>query len=154
MSEPKKRTPVCVTCPRWINCCALMRRANCAVRWDSKANQHCAHPSLPKFARRSATISRISRPTVTLAEPLLAEAVRRMEASARSVKAKRVSEGNQCDRRIASHKSRPRATVSKRHARPIDEAARYCSVEYDVESGTRGGRGARVESLLERSDRR
>jgi L-seryl-tRNA(Ser) seleniumtransferase len=30
----------------------------------------------------------------------------------------------------------------------IDEAARYCTVEYDVESGARGGRGARVESLL------
>jgi seryl-tRNA(sec) selenium transferase len=30
----------------------------------------------------------------------------------------------------------------------IDEAARYCSLEYDLESGARGGRGTRVESLL------
>jgi L-seryl-tRNA(Ser) seleniumtransferase len=30
----------------------------------------------------------------------------------------------------------------------INDAARYCSVEYDVESGMRGCRGARVESLL------
>jgi L-seryl-tRNA(Ser) seleniumtransferase len=30
----------------------------------------------------------------------------------------------------------------------MDEAARYCSVEYDVESGMRGKRGSRVESLL------
>ena len=81
------------------------------------------------------------------AENLLAEAVRRMEISARS-------EGETGIRDVINatgvllHTNLGRAPLSQAARAAIDEAARYCTVEYDVESGGRGGRGARVESLL------
>lgn len=81
------------------------------------------------------------------AETLLAEAVRRMEISARS-------EGETGIRSVINatgvllHTNLGRAPLSEAARAAIDEAARYCTVEYDVESGARGGRGARVESLL------
>ena len=80
-------------------------------------------------------------------ESLLAEAVRRMEISARS-------EGKTGIGRVINatgvllHTNLGRAPLSDAARAAIDEAARYCTVEYDVESGARGGRGARVESLL------
>ncbi|HZN00463.1 MAG TPA: L-seryl-tRNA(Sec) selenium transferase [Pyrinomonadaceae bacterium] len=81
------------------------------------------------------------------AESLLAEAVRRMEISARS-------EGEAGIRSVINatgvllHTNLGRAPLSEAARAAIDEAARYCTVEYDIESGARGGRGARVESLL------
>ena len=81
------------------------------------------------------------------AESLLAEAIRRMEISARS-------EGETGIRSVINatgvllHTNLGRAPLSNAARAAIDEAARYCTVEYDVESGARGGRGARVESLL------
>ena len=81
------------------------------------------------------------------AESLLAEAVRRMEISARS-------EGETGIRNVINatgvllHTNLGRAPLSEAARAAIDEAARYCTVEYDIESGARGGRGARVESLL------
>ena len=80
-------------------------------------------------------------------ETLLAEAVRRMEASARR-------EGQSGIRAVINatgvvlHTNLGRAPLSDAARTAIDEAARYCSVEYDLESGNRGGRAARVESLL------
>src|SRR5437868_5319256 len=42
-----------------------------------------------------------------------------------------------------------RAPLSEAARRAIaDEAARYCTLEYDLETGERGRRGARVEQLL------
>lgn len=81
------------------------------------------------------------------AEALLAEAVRRMEASARregqsGIKAVINATG------VVLHTNLGRAPLSEFARAAIDEAARYCSVEYDLESGARGVRGARVESLL------
>ncbi|HEY0764704.1 MAG TPA: L-seryl-tRNA(Sec) selenium transferase [Pyrinomonadaceae bacterium] len=81
------------------------------------------------------------------AEALLAEAVRRMEASARregqsGIKSVINATG------VVLHTNLGRAPLSESARAAIDEAARYCSVEYDLESGARGGRGARVESLL------
>lgn len=78
---------------------------------------------------------------------LLAEAVRRMEASARreqqsGIKAVINATG------VVLHTNLGRAPLSLAARTAIDEAARYCSVEYDLESGSRGGRAARVESLL------
>ena len=80
-------------------------------------------------------------------EALLAEAVRRMEANARregqsGIKAVINATG------VVLHTNLGRAPLSKAARTAIDEAARYCSVEYDLESGSRGGRAARVESLL------
>ena len=80
-------------------------------------------------------------------EALLAEAVRRMEASARR-------EGQSGIKTVINatgvvlHTNLGRAPLSEAARTAMDEAARYCSVEYDLESGGRGGRAARVESLL------
>jgi L-seryl-tRNA(Ser) seleniumtransferase len=78
---------------------------------------------------------------------LLAEAVKRMEASVRregqaGIKAVINATG------VLLHTNLGRAPLSDSARAAVDEAARYCSVEYDVESGGRGGRAARVESLL------
>lgn len=80
-------------------------------------------------------------------EALLAEAVRRMEANARregqsGIKAVINATG------VVLHTNLGRAPLSNSARTAMDEAARYCSVEYDLESGSRGGRAARVESLL------
>ena len=81
------------------------------------------------------------------AESLLAEAIRRMEISARS-------EGQTGIRRVINatgvllHTNLGRAPLSDAARAAMDDAARYCTVEYDIESGARGGRGAKVESLL------
>ena len=81
------------------------------------------------------------------AEALLAEAIKRMEASAHregqsGIKAVINATG------VVLHTNLGRAPLSQQARTAIDEAARYCSVEYDLESGGRGGRAARVESLL------
>ena len=49
---------------------------------------------------------------------------------------------------VLLHTNLGRAPLSEAARAAMDEAARYCSVEYDLESGVRGERGARVESLL------
>jgi len=78
---------------------------------------------------------------------LLAEAVKRLEASINR-------EGQAGIRAVINatgvllHTNLGRAPLSASAQVAVQEAARYCSVEYDVESGGRGGRGARVESLL------
>jgi len=78
---------------------------------------------------------------------LLAEAVKRMEESARregqsGIKAIINATG------VVLHTNLGRAPLSTAARTAMDEAARYCSVEYDLEGGGRGGRAARVESLL------
>src|ERR1043165_468852 len=80
-------------------------------------------------------------------ETLLAEAVRRMETNARregqsGIKAIINATG------VVLHTNLGRAPLSTPARTAMDEAARYCSVEYDLEGGGRGGRAARVESLL------
>jgi seryl-tRNA(sec) selenium transferase len=78
---------------------------------------------------------------------LLAEAIKRMEASVRR-------EGQQGIKAVINatgvvlHTNLGRAPLSEAARAAIEDAARYCSVEYDLESGVRGGRAARVESLL------
>src|SRR6185312_967281 len=49
---------------------------------------------------------------------------------------------------VLLHTNLGRAPLSQAARAAIEEAARYCSLEYDLESGARGGRGTRVESLL------
>jgi L-seryl-tRNA(Ser) seleniumtransferase len=49
---------------------------------------------------------------------------------------------------VLLHTNLGRAPLSDAARAAMDEAAQYCSVEYDLESGVRGKRGARVESLL------
>lgn len=80
-------------------------------------------------------------------EALLAEAVKRMEASAHREGQSGIS-GVINATGVVLHTNLGRAPLSQQARTAIDEAARYCSVEYDLESGGRGGRAARVESLL------
>jgi L-seryl-tRNA(Ser) seleniumtransferase len=50
---------------------------------------------------------------------------------------------------VILHTNLGRAPLSKAARRAVaDEAARYCTLEYDLETGARGRRGARVEQLL------
>ena len=80
-------------------------------------------------------------------EVLLAEAVRRMEETAKR-------EGETGIKRVINatgvllHTNLGRAPLSAAARAAIEEAAAYCNLEYDVATGTRGKRGARVESLL------
>jgi len=78
---------------------------------------------------------------------LLTEAIQRLEATAEresqsGLKAVINATG------VLLHTNLGRAPLSSAARDAIDEAARYCSLEYDLESGARGGRGTRVESLL------
>jgi len=78
---------------------------------------------------------------------LLSEAIRRMQAAAQresqaGIKAVINATG------VLLHTNLGRAPLSQAAREAIEEAARYCSLEYDLERGARGGRGTRVESLL------
>jgi L-seryl-tRNA(Ser) seleniumtransferase len=78
---------------------------------------------------------------------LLTEAIERLEATAEresqsGIKAVINATG------VLLHTNLGRAPLSQAARGAIEEAARYCSLEYDLESGARGGRGTRVESLL------
>ena len=80
-------------------------------------------------------------------EALLSEAVRRMEETAKR-------EGETGIRKVINatgvllHTNLGRAPLSPAARVAIEEAAGYCNLEYDITTGTRGKRGARVESLL------
>ncbi|HSD47016.1 MAG TPA: hypothetical protein VLB87_10340, partial [Pyrinomonadaceae bacterium] len=80
-------------------------------------------------------------------EALLAEATRRMEQTAareNETGLKKVINATG----VLLHTNLGRAPLSAAARAAIDEAAGYCNLEYDVTTGTRGKRGARVESLL------
>jgi len=80
-------------------------------------------------------------------ELLLVEAIKRMQASAHRA-------GQAGIRPVINatgvllHTNLGRAPLSAAARAAINDAAGYCSVEYDLENGARGGRAARVESLL------
>lgn len=78
---------------------------------------------------------------------LLDEAVSRMQTSARRESQAGIQPIINATG-VLLHTNLGRAPLSDAARTAMDRAARYCSVEYDVESGARGGRGARVESLL------
>ena len=83
-----------------------------------------------------------------LREALLAEAVLRLERAC-------VQESNLGLRRVINasgvilHTNLGRAPLSEAARRAVaNEAGRYCTLEYETETGKRGRRGARVEQLL------
>ena len=81
------------------------------------------------------------------AQVLLDEAVRRMEQTAKR-------EGETGIKKVINatgvllHTNLGRAPLSNAARAAVAEAAGHCNLEYDVATGTRGKRGARVESLL------
>jgi len=78
---------------------------------------------------------------------LLAEAVRRLKMTA-----ERESQSGMRTvinaTGVLLHTNLGRAPLSSSAREAIDAASRYCSLEYDLDSGARGGRGTRVVSLL------
>jgi L-seryl-tRNA(Ser) seleniumtransferase len=81
------------------------------------------------------------------ADSLLEEAVNRMKASARRESQAGIKPVINATG-VLLHTNLGRAPLSEAARAAMNDAARYCSVEYDVESGMRGRRAARVESLL------
>src|ERR1041385_4684686 len=81
-------------------------------------------------------------------ESLLTEATRRMQASIRNAEQTGVRAVINATG-VVLHTNLGRAPLSEAARAAMDQAARYCSLEYDLESGMRGRRGARVESLLQ-----
>lgn len=80
-------------------------------------------------------------------EALLAEAVRRMEDTAKRESDTGISKVINATG-VLLHTNLGRAPLSAAARAALEEAAGYCNLEYDVATGTRGKRGARVESLL------
>ena len=81
------------------------------------------------------------------AESLLAEAVVRMRETAQvesQTGIKRVINATG----VLLHTNLGRAPLSTAARDAVIEASRFCALEYDVATGSRGKRGARVESLL------
>ena len=81
-------------------------------------------------------------------EALLAEAVKRLERAVERAEAgglRRVINATG----VILHTNLGRAPLSAAARRAVaEEAAGYCTLEYDLATGTRGARGARVEELL------
>jgi L-seryl-tRNA(Ser) seleniumtransferase len=80
-------------------------------------------------------------------EALLAEATRRMEQTAQRENETGIKKVINATG-VLLHTNLGRAPLSAAARAAIDEAAGYCNLEYDVTTGTRGKRGARVEALL------
>ena len=81
------------------------------------------------------------------AESLLAEAVARMCETARSESQTGITRVINATG-VVLHTNLGRAPLSVNARDAIVESSRFCTLEYDVASGARGKRGARVESLL------
>ena len=80
-------------------------------------------------------------------EALLAEAVRRIEQTARAESQTGLGKVINATG-VLLHTNLGRAPFSVAARAAMEEAAGYCNLEYDVSTGTRGKRGARVEVLL------
>lgn len=93
------------------------------------------------------TLVRSGKANGDSAEFLLDEATRRMQATV-------LAEGQRGLSNVINatgvilHTNLGRAPLSQAAREAIDNAAHYCSLEYDLASGARGGRAVRVESLL------
>jgi L-seryl-tRNA(Ser) seleniumtransferase len=87
-------------------------------------------------------------PRIHTATTLMAEAVRRMEETTRTESLNGIRHVVNATG-VVLHTNLGRAALSKAACEAMAvEASRYCTLEYDSLSGTRGRRGARVESLL------
>ena len=93
---------------------------------------------------------RSGRKTLTngnAAESLLAEAVTRMRETARIESETGITRVINATG-VLLHTNLGRAPLSNAARDALIESSRFCTLEYDVASGSRGKRGARVESLL------
>jgi L-seryl-tRNA(Ser) seleniumtransferase len=81
------------------------------------------------------------------ADSLLEEAIKRLQTNARRENQAAIKPVINATG-VLLHTNLGRAPLSEAARAAMNDAARYCSVEYDVESGMRWRRAARVESLL------
>ena len=81
------------------------------------------------------------------AESLLAEAVARMRETAQIESQTGITRVINATG-VLLHTNLGRAPLSNAAREAMVEASRFCTLEYDIASGSRGKRGARVESLL------
>ena len=81
------------------------------------------------------------------ARDFLAEAERRLAAQHNAEIARRLQRVINATG-VILHTNLGRAPLSEASQRAITEAAEYCTLEYDLASGSRGRRGARAEDLL------
>src|SRR5687767_2510088 len=81
------------------------------------------------------------------AESLLAEAVARMRETAQIESQTGITRVINATG-VLLHTNLGRAPLSNAAREAVIEASRFCALEYDVATGSRGKRGARVESLL------
>ena len=86
-------------------------------------------------------------PDKQTAESLLHEAERKLGESSERARATGVTQVINATG-VVLHTNLGRAPLSDEALEAIEKASRYCNLEYDVFSGSRGRRGARVESLL------
>ena len=131
---------------------ALLRTETARALRDSIGTQH-----LTRLARavtdelRASVQTGISTETTNgdhTREALLLEAARRLESACRREASKGLRHVINASG-VILHTNLGRAPLSKAARRAIaDEAARYCTLEYDLETGARGRRGASVEKLL------
>jgi L-seryl-tRNA(Ser) seleniumtransferase len=80
-------------------------------------------------------------------EALLAEAERRIQHTAQQESQTGIAKVINATG-VLLHTNLGRAPLSEAARKAVEEAAGYCNLEYDVATGTRGKRGARVEALL------
>ncbi len=87
-------------------------------------------------------------PNGHIADRLLAEAIKRMQATAEIESQTGIKHVINATG-VLLHTNLGRAPLSAAAREAIvEEASRFCTLEYDVATGSRGKRGARVESLL------
>jgi L-seryl-tRNA(Ser) seleniumtransferase len=103
--------------------------------------------SVTSELRSSLRSGRIVLPNGNASESLLAEAVTRMRETAKVESQTGIMRVINATG-VLLHTNLGRAPLSVAAREAILESSRFCTLEYDVASGSRGKRGARVESLL------
>lgn len=97
---------------------------------------------------RSVSKKKTDKGNARTPDSLLTEAITRLEVACRREANPGVRHVINCTG-VILHTNLGRAPLSETARRAITkEAARYCTLEYDVETGARGRRAARVEKLL------
>jgi L-seryl-tRNA(Ser) seleniumtransferase len=127
---------------------ALLRSATAAKLLPEAGAKHLARLARGVIEALRREIQENARTADFSRENLLTEAERRLEHAWRT-------EQNTSLQRVINatgvivHTNLGRAPLSERARKAVaDEAARYCNLEYNLETGKRGKRGARAEHLL------
>src|SRR5688572_18131031 len=123
---------------RWVSTIGTRRVTAVAREVTEELRSEVRNPS-----KRKKTKDRVHTP-----DSLLAEATTRLELACQREARPGLCHVINCTG-VILHTNLGRAPLSDTARRAIaEEAARYCTLEYDLENGARGRRAARVEKLL------